>query len=130
MFGRESLKDASIYDLDELQSVIFLNDNGNLKKVSLPKDAQFSSIHAIFARQNDKIVDLFFGGNHFRVKPQFGRQDGSMAWFMKYDFSRTNPFFNIKPLYIEGQIRSILPFGEKLVFGINNSKVLVCNNLN
>ncbi|MBK9582277.1 MAG: VCBS repeat-containing protein [Saprospiraceae bacterium] len=130
MFGRESLVGAATFDLDELQSVIFINDNGNLKKVSLPKEAQFSSIHAIFARKNDNVTEMFFGGNHFKVKPQFGRQDGSMAWFMKCDFSRKNPFFDIKPLYVEGQIRSILPFGEKIVFGINNSKVLICNNLN
>lgn len=59
MFGRKSLLGAATFDLDELQSVIFINDNGNLKKVSLPKEAQFSSIHAIFARKNDNVSEMF-----------------------------------------------------------------------
>lgn len=127
IFGKDALKNSKILELEDLENGIFINQNNGLTKISLPRSIQFSSVHAIFAIPINEGVLLYVGGNHFNVKPQYGRQDGSLGWKFKYNPKQNHHFTKPEPLYVEGQIRSILPFGNKIIFGINNAKVQICN---
>ena len=73
---------------------------------------------------------MLLGGNQYLVKPQFGRQDASMAWLVYGRRTKEGEygFGAIESLGIEGQIRdfSVLPYKDKfiLVTAINNNNVL------
>jgi hypothetical protein len=126
LFDKEKINSSIQYEIEELQSLILINDGGVLNKKYLPIEAQYSTIHAIHAINTNSSGDIgiFIGGNNFRVKPQFGKQDASSGWLLRYDNQNKNlKFIDIKPLYIKGQIRDIHTLNDKIIFGINNEKI-------
>lgn len=127
LFGKEALENAKIFTLEALENAIFINDKNHLSKISLPRSQQYSSVHAIFAKPIKEGILLYLGGNHYKVKPQYGRQDGSLGWKLVYSPKQNHQFTKSEPLYVEGQIRTILPFENKIILGINNAKVQICD---
>ena len=123
----EHLDKASKLYLKETRSMILWNQNGTLRPQALPRLAQYSSINAILAKDmnQDGIIDLVLGGNDYKYKPQFGRQDASLGWlcFGKKE-AETRTFQDCQPLGISGQIRSIEPFGSRqIIVGINDGEI-------
>jgi len=123
LFGPQAMKDAGRFDLEELKSMVFLNESGHFKGIALPDEIQYSSVYSISPGDTGQ---LYFGGNNFKTKPQFGRADGSFGWVLNFDHNSTEILFKqCNPLYISGQIRSIEPYGDKIIFGVNNEKIRV-----
>ena len=130
LFGAELLKSAQITDIVELASIILVNEGGGkYHKVLLPNEAQYSSIHAVHAIDiSPNQCDIYFGGNDDKVKPQFGRQDASLGWKLTiYKDDIQNPFGRITPLYVKGPIRQIKQLDDKIILGINNQNIKICN---
>jgi hypothetical protein len=67
----------------------------------------------------DGYVDLFFGGNQYLVKPQFGPYDASKGWAIFGPYTLQNKEPKVFPLNIDGQIR-----GLKWM-NYNNNKILI-----
>lgn len=107
IFSKEILNKSAYFDLNTLESTIFLNKNGKFISKKLPKEIQYAPIYAITAIDinNDKNIDLYFGGNQHMVKPQFGSYDASSGWAMLGPF--TNDKTKVTSLGIKGQIRGL-----------------------
>jgi hypothetical protein len=110
LFSKEVLSNVKSYEINELRSIVLLNGGKNFTKEALPYELQLSSINAIYTEGKS----LYFGGNQYQIKPQFGRLDASKGWYMSS--------LNDKPisLGIQGQIRTIVRKGKNLLFAINN----------
>lgn len=110
LFPSEIIKNSKIYYVNQLASVMLISGPKEFEIIELPLEAQFSTIYSLLIKDFDQdgINDLIAGGNQYLVKPQFGRQDASHAWFFKgvlkdgkFRFSRG------KDLNVKGQIRDI-----------------------
>ena len=94
------------YQLDELRSICLINRNGSFFRIPLPREIQYSSVHAIHANKGDRGNTFYFGGNNHQIKPQFGRQDASMGWKMNLTSQGDTLLFGeCVPLHVEGQIK-------------------------
>ena len=124
MFDEENISKALKFDLEEIRSGILLNNEGTLEYQPFPLEAQYSSIYAFESLQSNAGGQIFMGGNNYRVKPQFGKQDASQGWVLDYMINQQAiQFDGMQPLYIKGQIRSIENIASHLLFGINNDVV-------
>jgi hypothetical protein len=128
LFGREALDRAQLFQLEETASCLFLQDGAVWLRQQLPDELQYSSIHSILSIKGKSGYNFFAGGNDFRVKPQFGRLDGSQGW--QWQCKRTKDsleFTQPIPLYVKGEIRKIARFkDDHIVFGINHRYLQVC----
>lgn len=118
IFTKTQLQDAQQSNLSELKSRIYKNGTFHASPIVLPLELQYSSVHAIY--YDEKTNNLLLGGNHYKVKPQFGRQDASLAWALKLNKELNFQNIRPKPLHIKGQIRAIEIFNNNYIFGINN----------
>lgn len=122
------LKEAVVRELQELQSGVFLNENGSFRFKCFPEEVQYTSMHVLeIADVNyDDVSDIIIGGNHFLYKPQFGRDDASrgMVLFGKilngnYVISHT------ESLNIPGEIRAIEKCGKNEYYiGVNGQDII------
>lgn len=121
------LAEALQLHLKERRSIMLLNDEGVLKVRALPAKAQYSSVHAILLKDvnGDGLPDLLLGGNDYRVKPQFGRQDASRGCLcLGVEKQGLFRFESCRMLGVDGQARSILDINQnEIIFGLNNEKI-------
>nr|HMU06079.1 VCBS repeat-containing protein [Saprospiraceae bacterium] len=106
MFGEDVLKTSKIFEISELASIILKNNNGIFDKIYLPHEAQYSSIFTFMTQiVKNKGTYIFMGGNHYKVKPQFGKQDASHGWLLNVRSEQEKLIFApCKTLNVEGQI--------------------------
>jgi hypothetical protein len=126
MFDEVRIQKARKYTLDETKSIVLLNNKKEFQISYLPSEVQYSCIHSIFAHYVNGNVQMYLGGNFYKIKPQFGRQDGSSGWKLGWKGKFINNNYTISPLFVQGQIRKIMPFSDKIIFGINNEAVKIC----
>lgn len=121
-----SYKSASIHDLFDsntiaqslklraniLESTVFLNQKSrSFTPMALPAQAQFSKLYAIAAVDvnGDSVLDIVYGGNQFRIKPEIGIQGGTYGGVMLGNGDGT--FSVVAPensgVYVKGEIRDI-----------------------
>lgn len=126
LFGKEALDASLTLNLEELQSMVFLNQGEDFDKLPLPNEIQYSSTHAIHITKAQNGDQIFTGGNNFKVKPQFGRQDGSLGWkFNSILEGNKISFSHPKSMHIRGQVRAIESFNDNIIFGINNEEIKI-----
>ncbi len=123
------LADARRLYLRERRSLILWNENGVLTPAYLPREAQYAPVHAIHSSDanGDGVVDLWLGGNDFKCKPQFGRQDASTGWLC-YGEKRPEGviFARCEPLGVVGQIRAITSIDQnQIIIGLNDGNTTV-----
>jgi hypothetical protein len=108
---------------------VLWNDAGVLELSALPKEVQYSTVNAVQVNDvnEDGVADLLVGGNDYKYKPQFGRQDASMGWICYGEEKDGNiTFADCRPLGISGEIRAIKKLNEnQIVLGINNGEIKV-----
>ncbi len=121
IFGGEELNDALEFDIDILESSIFFNDNGKFLRMKLPDEIQYAPVYAITTSDIDEDgqTDLFFGGNQYMVKPQFGRYDASKGWALFGPILNNESNHSVYTLNINGQIRALRWLNK------DNKKILV-----
>ncbi|MFK7812051.1 MAG: VCBS repeat-containing protein [Maribacter sp.] len=119
IFEPSKINESDLYDLQIIESTIFINEEGTFRSVSLPNEVQYAPIYAITSEDinNDGFKDLFFGGNQYLVKPQFGRYDASNGWAMFGPFNEN--ITSVSSLNIKGQIRNLKWIDYK------NKKILI-----
>ncbi len=125
----KKLREALRLQLNERQSLVLWNEGGQLVPKALPRTAQYSTVNAILAGDynQDGIKDLLLGGNDFKYKPQFGRQDATLGWVCYGEKSNGNVIFtDCRPLGISGQIRAIKSINQnQIIVGINNGEIKI-----
>jgi hypothetical protein len=103
-FSKEELNDADSLQATLLASVYLENDGtGHFRLSQLPKEAQFSPIHALAVADldGDGYPDLITGGNLSRTRVSSGRQDGNHGFVFLGDG--------------QGNFKSLLPESSGLV---------------
>ncbi len=130
LFAPEVLKNTRVLELDMVESCLWWQTESGFKKQTLPHEMQYSSIHAAFSNDinKDGYPDLLVGGNHYLVKPQFGRQDASKGWLLNSIKEEENDldYSKIESLNINGQIREFIELTEdRILVGVNNAPVVV-----
>ncbi len=121
LFDENIISESFQLNLDIIESVVLINENGKFSVKILPAELQYSPIYSIISKDvnEDGIDELFFGGNQYIVKPQFGRYDASSGWGIIGNKNIPIEKRKVIPLYIPGQIRS-LDFTKK-----NNENILI-----
>jgi len=124
LFEGEAIKRSIVYQLDELRSGIFINHDGRFSFQPLPHKIQSSSMHALSLNDinEDGVLDIILGGNHYLYKPQFGRDDASRGWILLGKLN--NGSYTIDEVFdlgIDGEIRKIENAGNNEYWiGVNN----------
>ena len=130
IFGEQLVESAAYYEIDMLQTTMFMNNGDGFSRKPFPKEIQYSPVYAIYSEDfnDDGISDFLLGGNQYNVKPQFGRYDASEGWLC-LSMEDGLKYMNPKPLGVKGQIRDIKKahINNKTVyiFGMNNDYPIV-----
>jgi enediyne biosynthesis protein E4 len=109
LFSKVILDKVKFYDINELRSGVLLNDKGKYTFTPFQNEIQYSSVHALYCDESG----IYLGGNTYKVKPQFGRQDASKGWVIPK---------GSKPLSLntDGEIRGIKKYNNNLLIALNN----------
>ena len=121
MFDEKVVASAIKKPLDILASVTMWNDQGNLRLEPLEYRLQWSSIHTFYTYKSGDDLTIVAGGNDDQIQPQFGRQDASSGWVWTMEGST---YSTPKPLFVDGQIRSIALWNEDLLLGRNGEHLM------
>ncbi len=130
IFSEKALNNAYFLDLNILESTIFFNENGTFAPEKLPNEIQYAPVYSISSSDvnEDGYRDLFFGGNQYLVKPQFGSYDASKGWAIFGPYLPKKKKYKVYPLGIKGQIRDLkwINYNNKkiLIAPINNEKIV------
>jgi hypothetical protein len=134
VFTKDQLDEATVLQVDQTQTSIFLNDGkGNFTVQPLPITAQFSPVFAIIVADlnGDGIKDIFLAGNFFGLKPEVGRFDASYGTTLMGDTHHR--FIPMKPslsgLFIKGEVRDIQQIntakGNDIIVARNNDSLQI-----
>lgn len=128
LFAEAQLSDSEVTELQTLETTLFVGKNSGFEKIELPLEIQYAPVFAIdhLAAEKRGKGSLFFGGNQFLVKPQFGQYDASHGWQLDYQNESSKwQWEQPKSLAVKGQIRQLevvnLESQKKLLIGLNNS---------
>ena len=128
MFAPEMLQTASVGTVDELRTIVLLNQgNFNFEKIILPQSAQFAPIYAVATLDinKDGYQDLLLGGNLYKVQPEMGRYDASYGVVLVNDqkgnfLDKTREYgFSVK-----GEIRDFV-IDDDLIHVFRNNDAVV-----
>lgn len=127
MFTEDQIAQSQKHQIEELESVVYEIDNGKFVRKKLPNEVQYSTVNAISLFINAQgQKSLWMGGNNYKVKPQFGRQDASFGWGISIEKGEKElAKAKVVPLGIRGQIRNFQEFNGKYIVGINNQKIRI-----
>ena len=79
LFDPQLLEKALVYEIDRLKTTVYLNQKDKFTPLDLPQEVQYTSNYSMRESDvnQDGITDIVLGGNQYKIKPQFGRQDAS-----------------------------------------------------
>jgi hypothetical protein len=129
LFSATQLNESYVSELHILETSLFLSQpEGRFDRQQMPQELQYAPMYALthHAEDNTSTEGTFYlGGNHYLVKPQFGRYDASKGWALNYSFSEDKiEFEEPEILGINGQIRQLeivnLQTDKQLLIGVNN----------
>ncbi|MBD2753837.1 VCBS repeat-containing protein [Spirosoma sp. BT704] len=128
VFTPEQLQDAQKLVATDLKTTYFASTPaGKFSEKALPLAAQISPVFTITSLDYDKDgkKDLLLCGNTSQVRLRFGRADANYGLLLRND---GRGGFDAIPqsqsgLQLTGDVRSVLPVGNTLLFGINQQPV-------
>ncbi len=128
MFTKEQLNNAGELKASNLSTVYLENTGKGFTAKPLPIEAQYAPVYAVLATDvnKDGNKDLVLAGNNTFTRIKFSRYDASHATLLLGD-GKGN--FTFSPqwqsgLNVTGNCRAAVTTGNKIFFGMNNSKVL------
>jgi len=129
LFSTEQLNESQVSELNHLKSVLWLSTAEGYQSHELPGEIQYAPVYALAQTDEGDASEgtLYFGGNQFLVKPQFGRYDASTGWKLNYRVKgSTVDFETPEILGVKGQIRALKivnsPSENQLLIGINDDE--------
>ncbi|RNI29219.1 VCBS repeat-containing protein [Rufibacter latericius] len=128
IFTPEELKGAGRLSCNYLQTAYFQGGaNGKFKEMKLPVEAQYSPVLAMASLDynRDGAPDLLLGGNINKARLRFGKADANYGLLLQND-GKGN--FTCVPqqksgFKVMGDVRSILPLKNTVLFGVNQMPV-------
>ena len=132
LFSKEQRLGSTQSKLQQLETTLFLSSDKGYESHPLPPEIQYAPVYAVTHHREEKKNKgkLFFGGNQFLVKPQFGRYDASQGWELSYIQTGLNLKWETpKSLGVKGQLRQLeivpLKSQKKLLLGLNNNALMM-----
>jgi hypothetical protein len=123
----QKVDDAVIYEIESFESIVLVNDNGQLVKKSLPNEAQVSPIKSILLLDvnKDGHQDIITVGNHYGVEVETTRYDAGYGTVLLGDSKNNFKYINPKEsgFYTPKDSRDI-----KFVQQKDNDLIIVTNN--
>ncbi|WP_460637290.1 VCBS repeat-containing protein [Larkinella harenae] len=124
IFTEEELKDAQRLEANYLKTAYFESTGqGKFRAKDLPIEVQASPVFALTVLDYDRDgrKDLLVGGNVNRARLRFGKSDANYGILLK---GTGNGQFTYVPqrvsgFQLKGDVRSILPVGSTVLFGVN-----------
>ena len=132
LFGKEKIEEANKYQIQTTETQLILSDEEGMHRFDLPVELQFSSIHSSLYHDvnNDGQKELILAGNHYNVKPQFGREDASRVWCLFTGKEENNfKIKEIKGLGIKGSITSLAAIENGFLLTNTEEQLLRCRIL-
>lgn len=116
-----------------LESQLFINSgDNNWIPTALPKEINYSKLYSLFLADldGDSDLDIYFGGNQYKAKPQFGINAGFVGGHLNNNSGSFSYFApSSSGLVIDGEIRDIqvLDINKKkyLLYFRNSEKALI-----
>jgi enediyne biosynthesis protein E4 len=115
MFGKQKLESALVSSVNNLQTVVLLNEGNNkFKTIELPYQVQWSSTNAAASVDfnKDGLNDILLTGNFYDNNIQLGRYDANYGMVLTNKGNATFQSSNTT-LPLSGQIRKIAPIKIK-----------------
>ncbi|WP_128545988.1 VCBS repeat-containing protein [Larkinella soli] len=133
IFTEEELKDAKRLEANYLKTAYFESTaGGKLREKTLPVEVQASPVFALATLDydHDGRKDLLVGGNINRARLRFGKYDANYGMLLKGDGKGGFRYVPQRQsgFQIKGDVRSILPVGNTVWFGINQDRVQAYRN--
>ena len=127
IFKKEELQNATKLEADVLNTMYFENKGNSFKMKDLPIEVQFSPIYAFASLDVDKDGDndVVMGGNESKARVRLGKSDANRGLVLLNDGAGN---FSYVPqprsgLNVVGDVRSIIPIGDEIIFGINDAEI-------
>ena len=129
IFTGDELKGAGRFSANCLQTMYFQgSEKGTLKEAVLPLQAQISPVFAMttFDYNGDGTQDLFLGGNINKARLRFGKYDANRGLLLRGDGKGRFRYITQQQsgFHLAGDVRSVLSFGNSLLFGINGQPIV------
>jgi hypothetical protein len=127
IFTAEELEGSKQLKANYLGTAYFEGTKGHFNLKTLPVEVQSSPIYTITVLDYDQDgkKDLLFCGNIGKARLRFGKYDANYGTLLKGDgkggfayVPQRRSGFSLK-----GDVRSVLPLGNKLIFGINQQEI-------
>ena len=127
IFKKEELQNATKLEAEVLSTMYFENLGSSFKMKDLPVEVQFSPIYAFASVDVDKDGDhdVVMGGNESKARVRVGNSDANRGLVLLNDGAGNFSYLS-QPrsgLNVVGDVRSIIPIGDKIIFGINDAEV-------
>lgn len=121
------VNDAIIYEISNFESIVLINDKGQLIRKALPNEAQVSPIKSSLVKDinKDGFLDILLVGNHYGVEVETTRYDAGHGCLLLGDGQ--NNFKYISPIisgfYTPHDSRDMKQISQK-----ENDLIVVTNN--
>lgn len=129
VFSADELKGAKHLTANCLETSCFLSDKmGKLHKLQLPSQVQYSPVFTInlLDFDHDGNTDVLMCGNINHERIHFGKYDANYGTLLKGNKSGLFTYVSQvhSGLDLKGDVRSVIPFGNDYLFGINGLGVV------
>ncbi|KAA0989726.1 VCBS repeat-containing protein [Dyadobacter aurulentus] len=128
IFTPEELEGAKELESNYLKTAYFeRNAAGKFVEKSLPLEVQSSPVYTITSLDydGDGKKDLLLCGNVSKARLRFGKYDANYGVLLKNDGNGQFRYIRQSQsgFALKGDVRSVLPLGSKLLFGINQKEI-------
>ena len=125
---KDKIEGAVIYQIENFESIILLNDGGHFKPISLPIEAQVSPIKDAIINDfnSDGFQDVLVIGNHYGVEIETTRYDAGNGLMLlgdgKSNFTSVNTLTSGINLFKDSRSISNLKIKDEYVLVISSNK--------
>ncbi|GGM78365.1 hypothetical protein GCM10010967_07570 [Dyadobacter beijingensis] len=128
VFTKEELEGARELRANYLQTAYFeRNGTAKFSEKALPLQVQISPVYTITSLDynGDGKKDLLLCGNVSKARLRFGKYDANYGILLKGDGRGQFQYVqqDQSGLGLKGDVRSVLPLGNKVLFGINQQEI-------
>ncbi|GAB3905125.1 VCBS repeat-containing protein [Larkinella knui] len=128
IFTEDERKDVNRLEANFLKTAYFESSaQGKFKEKALPVEVQISPVFALtaFDYDHDGQKDLLLGGNINRARLRFGKYDANYGILLKGNGKGQFAYVpqSQSGFLLKGDVRSMLPLGNTVLFGVNQQGV-------